>query len=178
MKVLATNQWEKEWHERGHEWWIKAIGQLVHLDGNTAPYFSITGELAYQQTHNKRWMEVRAGAIHEDIVLYLPELAPLVKVHLSNDKGVPMHAAANAAYWAGQTMWQKLDLDTLSKHLRVTPEFAQEMVDYAVSLTENKGYAPVSAWNLTFKDFDRYPHWKLDAERAMELLWTLEEAAV
>lgn len=40
-----------------------------------------------------------AGCIHEEILAALPQLAPIVAVHLADPTGLPMHAKANGWYF-------------------------------------------------------------------------------
>lgn len=72
---------------------------------NQRPYFSITSVL-YENDH-----EIGGGCQHELIALRLPNLAPIIRWHLCDDLGVPMHYTANAAYWAelaiGVSQWSK-----------------------------------------------------------------------
>ena len=37
--------------------------------------------------------------MHETILQYWPELAPIIALHLSDDTGEPMHSEANGWYW-------------------------------------------------------------------------------
>lgn len=68
--------------------------------------FAVTGELYERhgtwsgkaQHENGREPDA-CGAIHGEILKAFPGLAPLVALHLSDPDGVPMHAAANAAYF-------------------------------------------------------------------------------
>lgn len=59
--------------------------------------FSITGTL-YEVIRGK-WKEVAGGCLHDDIKEYAPELAPLIKWHLTSTDG-PMHYVANTLYHA------------------------------------------------------------------------------
>jgi hypothetical protein len=122
MKLLAAKEWNKVFHENGFKYRIKVRADLIHRDGNKKPYFSITGEVD-RRAKNNRWVCELAGAIHDEIAKRMPELAPLLLVHLADDNGVPMHAFENAGYWAGQTKYKQLDLEHVTCfriHLRVT----------------------------------------------------------
>jgi len=68
------------------------------IKGNRRPYFSITADIL-RLVGNHRWAEYAGGCLHEDIVKHFPMLEPLIKWHLADDDGKPMHYAANAAYW-------------------------------------------------------------------------------
>lgn len=74
---------------------IKVKAGLHKLDGNARPYFSVTGEIFVP---GRRDCEA-CGCMHEVILKYWPELAPVVALHLSDDRGTPMHAEANGWYW-------------------------------------------------------------------------------
>jgi hypothetical protein len=82
---------------------IEVKAELVKR-GDQVPHFSITG--AIKKT-DKRYRDpyIMGGAIHEEILKHFPSLAPLVKVHLSGCDGLPLHAEANARYWAGLSKW-------------------------------------------------------------------------
>jgi hypothetical protein len=106
--VIASNKWSKKLG--GKEYGetapllLEVEAQLVKREGNSYPYFSITGSI---KKTDKRYRDpyIMGGAIHEEILKHFPELAPLVEVHLSEPDGVPMHAEANARYWAGLSKW-------------------------------------------------------------------------
>jgi hypothetical protein len=61
--------------------------------------FAITGELRQIGVKGYRGM-ITAGACHEEIGKWFPELAPLIKWHLTSTDG-PMHYLANTVYLAG-----------------------------------------------------------------------------
>jgi hypothetical protein len=79
---------------------FSATAQLVHLDGNARPYFSVTGEERNLRRIPENQVEA-CGAMHNRIVKHFPELTSLVALHLSDDDGTPMHAVANGVYWLG-----------------------------------------------------------------------------
>jgi len=87
---------------------VVAEAMLHKLQGNQAPYFSIT-------TDN--------GCDHESILSAMPHLKPLTDIHLSDDKGAPMHAVANAAYH----LKEKKD-EALANHLRIPIDAAREII--------------------------------------------------
>lgn len=106
--VIASNKWSKKLS--GKEYGetapllLEVEAQLVKREGNSYPYFSITGSI---KKTDKRYRDpyIMGGAIHEEILKHFPELAPLVEVHLSEPDGVPMYAEENARYWAGLSKW-------------------------------------------------------------------------
>jgi len=81
----------------GRDFRIIATYGFDHCTGNRRPHFSITGEV-HEKVHGF-WKEDCCGAIHAHIAEYLPEVAPLLKYHLSDDEGLPMHYLANGLYW-------------------------------------------------------------------------------
>lgn len=63
--------------------------------------FAITGEIRDPKHGNRRDnYVVTAGCIHEEIAKHFPELAHLIKWHLTSADG-PMHYVANTVYLAG-----------------------------------------------------------------------------
>lgn len=75
------------------------------------PYFSITTD---------------SGCAHDDILEafgHLEEVRLLVALHLSGKDGTPMHAVANAAYWAEQE-----DETKLRNHLRLSEEETRQLM--------------------------------------------------
>jgi len=105
--TIASNKWSKtiSGAEYGESKPVKieVEAELVKR-GDQVPHFSITG--AIKKT-DKRYRDpyIMAGAIHEEILKHFPHLAPLVEVHLSGCDGLPLHAEANARYWAGLSKW-------------------------------------------------------------------------
>ena len=76
---------------------IKVSYGFRYLQGNTRPYFSITGQTWERGRYG--WKEATSGCIHEEIARYFPELSPLIEWHLVDDNGEPLHYVANALYW-------------------------------------------------------------------------------
>ena len=176
MKLLAAKEWNKMFYENGQKYRIQVRSELVHRDGNRNAYFSIGGDI-YRHAKNGRKVWEAGGCIHDDIIKHFPQLQPLVDMHLSDEEGVPMHAYANAAYWAGHGGKEK-DTDTLAKHLRVSKDQANEMTTYI-----NHHYGEFDkittarqAWENTCLDFDLPEQWKQEAQEAKALLNIMEEA--
>ena len=171
MKLLAAKEWNKVFHENGFKYRIKVRADLIHRDGNSNAYFSITGEVD-RRAKNNRWVEESGGCIHEEILTQFPQLKPLCDIHLSDQNGVPMHAYENAGYWAGQTKYQQLDLETLADHLRVTRQEAFEMIEYIYhswgeldSIT-----TPAMAWKDACEHYDLPAKWQQEADAARKML--------
>ena len=172
MKLLAAKEWNKMFYENGQKYRIQVRSELVHRDGNSNAYFAIGGDI-YRHAKNGRKVWEAGGCIHEDIIKHFPQLQPLVDIHLADEDGVPMHAYANAAYWAGQTKWQALDLDTLSKHLRISKDEANRLT------TMVNSYYPENyetAWRNICYHFELTKQWNHQAQEAKALLNIMEEA--
>jgi len=145
--VIASNKWERTIsgapYGEKKDLLIKVTAQLVKLEGNDYPYFSITGNI---RKTDKRYRDpvIMGGAIHDEILKHFPHLAPLVQVHLSAPDGVPMYAESNARFWAGLTEYapdhggRKVEIEidengvkwsplTLASHLRCDEKTAREI---------------------------------------------------
>ncbi len=73
--------------------------------GNGHNTFSITGEI--DVFSGGRWREEAGGCCHYEVRRYFPELAPLIKWHLTSTDG-PMHYYENTVYHAGdRDCWGK-----------------------------------------------------------------------
>lgn len=112
-----------EW-KRGSS--IIARVQLVHLDGNQRPYFSATAEISTRAERNRGDFQA-GGCLHEEIVHYFPDLAPVVLVHLADDDGTPMHAEANGAYHLGLTKWEPYNREHVASHFRISAHDADSL---------------------------------------------------
>ena len=129
---------------------LKVYAQLAHHRGNSAPYFSITADLI------ERGRLVSCGCMHDVIEEHCPgEFTDLIALHLSSDKGVPMHAAENGAYWAGLTKYKERDNAILAQHFRLSvAEAAALEFDFT---------GDVQAYVT-----ECLPHWEVEAEAAIK----------
>ena len=106
--IIASNKWSRtiSGAEYGEDkrLLLEVEAELVKREGNSYAHFSITGTI---RKTDKRYRDpiISCGAIHDEILKYFPHLAPLVEVHLSAPDGQPIHAEANARYWAGLSKW-------------------------------------------------------------------------
>lgn len=92
---------EKLFTEDGKDYKIIVQYGMSYIQGNSHPYFSITGEI------NQVGYKVdTCGCIHDEIAKHFPGLKPLIQFHLWYDNGLPMHYVANAIYW--WEYWQGL----------------------------------------------------------------------
>lgn len=92
----------KQFKERGQLYRIRAFAGLHYIRGNSAPYFTITGET--QRAERGYWREDSGGCLHTEILKHWPELDDLVAMHLSDISGAPMHDGANGWYWMAGAM--------------------------------------------------------------------------
>lgn len=85
---------ETRWTEGRNRYLIRVYGGLSYIKGNSRPYFSVTGTI---------WENGRdsvGGCIHDEIEKHFPgKYSDLIRLHLSDDMGQPMHSAANGLYW-------------------------------------------------------------------------------
>lgn len=104
--------------------------KLYRLGGNQRPYFSVTADLLNLRRSGDNRYEA-CGCLHDDVLRYFPKLTPVVALHLADDRGVPMHATENGAYWLGYTQYPDVrNLATFAKLWRVTEHEAGEADRY------------------------------------------------
>jgi hypothetical protein len=192
-RVIACNKWERS--ISGAPYGIKSrvqlvvIGKLYVLGSNEYPYFSITGTVT---RNDKRFRDpvIECGCIHETILQHFPHLAPLVSVHLSAPDGVPMHAEANARYWAGLSTWQdgrpmsprdnygRVEIETDSNGLEWSPVMLAQHLRVGVPLAREIRGAMVQG--LTWQRITEHAHlndlWSTEAAIARRLLESSEVA--
>jgi hypothetical protein len=162
---------------------IEAVATLSR-EGNQRPYFSLTGETWEPRKRDRSGI---SGAIHDEILAVWPELEPLARLHLSDENGEPMHAIANAIYWAGLSTYGngrpmsprdeygRYPVETdesglewspvmLAKHLRVSEDEARSARAYVVGAFFN----PDGAMAFIVRTLgDR---WKREAVEALDLI--------
>lgn len=135
--MMRTSTWThrvrlvKRIRQEGKERMIVAVAGLHHIDGNERPYFTVTGEL-HRIRRDGSWGDdgtyLTGGRIEELIDRHFPELVAVSRLHLSDDRGWPMHAVENGRYWLGLTKWQELDREQAMKHFRVTDVLELERI--------------------------------------------------
>lgn len=77
---------------------------MQKLKGNLYAYFSITAE---SRTIGGR--ELCGGCMHDEIRAHFPELSHLIKWHLVDENGLPMHYIANAKFHLEHQPWYFAD---------------------------------------------------------------------
>lgn len=177
-QILASNYWSKLISGRPYGVSrlviLKVNASLVKRAANDYPYYSITGSV---EVIDKRYRDpvIMCGAIHDTIKQHYPELAPLIAVHLSAADGVPMHAEANARYWAGLCTYsdgrpmQDYDREVLADHLRITLDEADQTRAAMI-----KGYP----WQKILKVLNLSKRWSDQAGAARSLLNSRELSPV
>lgn len=161
---------------------------LLRAIGQQEPYFSLQGEELNPRRRGNQ--VVCCGCMHNDLVKKWPDLAPLARIHLSHQDGVPMYAVENGWYWlegvaggfgsefhgasgAGAKSREEC-LAILSDHFRITLDEARDLVeqirnvparqygadDFGVRRNNRQHKAALAAWVEA-----RRPIWKLEAEQ-------------
>jgi hypothetical protein len=158
-KVIAQRRMRRTIGDRRT---FTATVQLTHNEGNARPHFSATGEERNLRRSPNNQVEI-CGQMHDEILAFFPVLAPVVAVHLADDDGVPMHAAANALYWMGLTKYQERDIPILARHLRISQDEATELTDRVANADDPKAEMDRVADELR-------PRWAADAEQALAII--------
>lgn len=115
---------------------VIATAQLHKLGGNARPYFSLTGA-----EYPRRWKNpaehdpICCGQMGEQLTGIWPDLGSIDALHLSDDRGVPMHAVENGLYWLGFTEWVRWD-QTQDRYGR--PQVPREVVARHFRITEDE----------------------------------------
>lgn len=133
----------KHYTEKGTKYRLTVEGGLHYIKGNSTPYFSLTADIEYKAKNNK-WYIDSCECQHDQILQRFPEFSDLAALHLSDIDGIPMHAVADALYWASGAMDRTFDeyhggngstpkskeecLKILSSHLRISEHEAQDLV--------------------------------------------------
>lgn len=161
---------------------FRVEGGLHYLQGNQAPYFSLT-----YTAHRKGFPDqcYSGGAGHEEIVKRYPQFADLAALHLSDIDGVPMHAEANGWYWlagaiggageqyhGGNSMPRRSGaecLEIFAKHCRITIDEAQAIalrVRGEIGAHADDAAYGREAWRRIMDEMR--PRWKQEATAAIE----------
>lgn len=192
--IIASNKWSrkisgKEYGEK-KPLLLEVEAQLVKREGNAYPYFSISGSI---KKMDKRYRDpyIVSGAIHEEILRYFPELAPLVEVHLSEPDGQPTHAEANARYWAGLSKWndgrpmsprdnyEKIKIETDENGLEWSPQTLASHLQCEEKLAREVRGAMVAGlpWDKITAQAGLIELWSKQAGRARALLISCEQVS-
>jgi hypothetical protein len=176
-QVIARNKWEKM--ISGKPYGVAKLvkltvnAELVKRGGNEYPYFSLTGEIS---RNDKRFRDpiIACGCIHDEILHHFPQLAPLAVVHLSAPDGQPIHAEANARYWAGLSTYPdgspmgEYKPRMLAQHLQADRKTADEV---------RNGLIKGLPWDRITADLGLIELWSTQAGAARKLLNDVKQVA-
>lgn len=107
---------------------------LHFIERNQMPYFSVTFAAAKSQRKYDEGNWDYSGAGHEAALALMPEVADLVRLHLAEIDGAPIHAVANGWYWysnydgkgiklyPSQSYYSLTPHERAARHLRIEPE--------------------------------------------------------
>jgi hypothetical protein len=176
-QVIARNKWERMISGKPYGVAklvkITATAELVKRGENQLPYFSLTGEIS---RNDRRFSDpiITCGQITDEILHYFPKLAPLALVHLSGPDGQPMHAEANARYWAGLSTYHdgspmgEYKPRMLAEHLQADRKIADEV---------RQGLLMGLPWDRITSDLGLIDLWSSQAAAARALLVDTKQAA-
>jgi hypothetical protein len=147
---------------------LTAEAVLEHIEGNSRPYFSVTG------TVEANGYFVSGGCLHDIISRLCPDLRLVIPLHLSDDTGEPMHAIENALYHAGAfagASWDTKDdygpkVDVLADHLRIDVPTACALIVDTLACPDMDSRRQYMA---TFVESQR-PRWAAEAAAALAFL--------
>jgi hypothetical protein len=105
--------------------------------------------------------------MHDDVLKYFPQLALVVALHLSDDRGIPMHLEANGLFHLGFGKYSTLNLQYAADHFRITVAEAQAVRDH---LASGSGYDETKYLIFIAQQKPRY---HVEADAAIALLDSL-----
>jgi len=171
MSKLIKNQ-KRVFGPRAINQYESITATVRHDDecGNGHNTFSITGEIRDKRVKRERGI-VALGCLHDDIAKHFPELAPLIKWHLTSTDE-PMHYVENAMYWLGYRGWCDGGSPPNLEYARSTavwpdmPEsfLANPLIDYGQKRNQREGA------DIEQQLRDRLPQLKADFRAAVESL--------
>jgi hypothetical protein len=145
---------------------LTAVAKLVRYGNNALPHFSVTGEERNLRRRGDNQIEV-CGQLHPENLTHFPELAPLIKLHLADQNGVPMHAISNGVYWLQLDATDGApDIAAFARLWRVTEAVAVEIYNAAVSSPDPTAYVTTQAHRLVSS-------WAQEAAEGLALIHTL-----
>jgi hypothetical protein len=113
---------------------LRITATVRHDDqcGNGHNTFSVTADIECKNEFG-RWREYGGGCCHEEIAKHFPELAPVIKWHLTSTDG-PMHYIANTVYHAEQHgpthAWVTYTVPVPADPLNIFEEHKRELMGY------------------------------------------------
>jgi hypothetical protein len=147
---------------------------------STEDHFSITGEISTARQRQSGNAEM-FGCIHDQILEVMPQLAPLVAMHLSrSDTGEPIHAIANSYYWLAGALGglgekyhgakscdpksQEESMTIFADYIRCTPARAKQIAERVMKAAKMEFVNCIE---------EERPRWKLEAEQAIKTIESL-----
>ncbi len=126
--------------ENGRQYRITAKVRYDDQCGNGHNTFSITADIDEKSVYGQEWRDSSGGCCHDEVAKHFPELAPLIKWHLTSSDG-PMHYVANTVYHATEhgptSAWVYYE-DGENGIKRVCLKYCD--LDEAEKICKNKGY--------------------------------------
>lgn len=119
-KIFNSATITKNYIENGKEYRATIVLKLYQIDGNKMPYFSFTADIREKQ-RNGRYAEYMGGCCLEEIKKCLSDFDDLVKLHLSDNNGIPLYAYENGAYWIRENIKKGAD------YLRISEDEAEKL---------------------------------------------------
>lgn len=172
-EVYAFREWNVTDEANGD----KLFARCALLSHSVMPeniYFSLQGSL-----RDNKGRELRSGQIREDIIRLIPETKRMAQIHLSDRFGVPMHAYANAAWWAGHGVKEQRNLPRLSQHLRALVSHCEIMV---LQIDEKLRNVPIEKhygeatefWKVAVREHKLLDRWHSQAREVLSQLKTVK----
>lgn len=111
-----------EWRPTGEDGErISANYGFFYIEGNKRPYFSVTANIV-----DKYGADAGGGCCHDLIAKHFPELSCLIRWHLVDDIGTPMHYIANGMYW----MEKYIGVFRVFDHMEPEPSKLQDLINF------------------------------------------------
>lgn len=108
-KRTPSLAWEPERYRGANRTTYHAQYGFHYIRGNTLPYFSITVESVSRSGNGP------GGCMHDEIAKKWRSVAYLIRWHLCDGDGTPMHYVANAKWWRDMVLGE-VEPDKYARH--------------------------------------------------------------
>jgi hypothetical protein len=156
---------------------------LRYIEGDSSAYWTATADLYEPHgtwSGEARWRNERefdgGGACHAEILRAFPHLAPIVRLHLADVDGLPMHAKTNGWYfYSGQASTYEREAEERGRPTYANREGLSDHARAARALNISPDELPADLGGEEFGAFvdDLAERYERESREAYDLLLSL-----